>query len=201
MERLCRGRNGKGQVLRLYATSLLLVILSALPAHAEVKVGLVDFQVLLSTLGGLERNRVAGDVPQVSQDVEAIERELQPIKERYARERARLSPEAREQIEQEILRRTEAIQRLYAKAAREAIFNVQPMSIEALREELERMIERFGRENGFALILDKRGRRVLYRGEASAEGATAGGTDVTQTLIEMLRRGRASGRNDAGTGQ
>lgn len=201
MERLCRGRNGKGQVLRLCAVSLLLVILSASPAPAEVKVGLVDFQVLLSTLGGLERDRVAGEVPQVSQEVEAIERELEPIKERYARERAKLSPEAREQIQQEILRRTEAIQRLYAKAAREAIFKPQPRSIEAFREDLERMIERFGRENGFAQILDRRGRRVLYRGEGSAEATNAREIDLTQTLTEMLRQAGIPGQIGAGPGQ
>jgi len=187
---------------RVAVWTVFLLLLSAVPvpqARADGKVGMLNFQHVLTSLRGMEGGRVEGDVRIRADEITALERELRSIKERYGRERAGLSREERERYEQQIRQRSEAIQGLYAETVREGMFKVRLRSVEAVRADLERFIQRFGRERGFALILDRKDRRVLYRGkEGAEEGDGAGEIDITRTLMELLPQELGEGRIGGG---
>lgn len=188
---------GTGRRLGMGTLFFLLVSSATVaPARADGKVGLLDFQPVLTTLRGLEGGQLQGDVRVRTQDIERLERELKPIKERLARERKNLSPEERERYEREITQRSKVIQDLYGETVREGMLKIRLRPVEAVRADLERFIQRYGKEGGFALILDKNDRRVLYRGAAAAEGEGEGAEEIelTRTFLELLPQELAAGR-------
>ncbi len=193
---------GKGPPFGAWACFSILLAIAVASARAGGKVGLLDFQIVLSTLRGMEGGRVEGEVRVRSQEIEALERELKRVKEDYARERPRLSLEQRERYEREILQRTEGIQNLHGEAVKEAMFKIRLRPVEGVRAELEGLIQRFARENNFALILDSKDRRVLYRAEgADGETKAKEEVDITRTLLELLPQELAAGRLGPGAGQ
>lgn len=193
---------GRGRVLWAWVFVPALVgATAAPPARADGKVGLLDFQHLLTSLRAMEGGRVEGDVRPRSEEIERLDRELKHVKEQYARERPQLGPEARERYEREIFQRTEAIQRLYGEAARESLFKVRLRPVEEVRLDLERLIQRVGRERGFALILDDRDHRVLYRAEGAEEGAKGEETNLTKTFLDLFLEELRAGRIGAPAGK
>jgi hypothetical protein len=180
----------------------MLVAAVATPAAgAEPRVGLVDFDHLLSTARGMLGGRLEGGVIDHTRQIEALERELSSIKGEFARERGRLSAEARERYERDIVRRTEEIQRLHGETVREALLKVRPRSLDAIRPEVEQMIQRYGRDHRFARILNRGDRRVLYRAEGPEETGNAEEIDITRNLLELLPVELSSGRIGGRAGQ
>lgn len=180
---------------------LLLALFSATSSWSDEKVGVVDFESLLTTLRGMEGGRVEGGAGRLPEEIDPLERELKALKERFGRERARLTSEARERYEQQILERADAIQRLQGEVMRENLFKIRLRPREAVGADLERLIQRFGREQGFALILDSKGRRVLYRAEGSAEMTKGQEIDIQQDLLKLFPEELSSGRIGAGPGK
>jgi hypothetical protein len=180
----------------------MLVGASAVPAAgSEPMIGLVDLDHLVTSARGMLGGRVVGEITDHTPKIEALERELRSIKEEYARERGRLDAEARARYEGEIVRRTEEIQRLHAETFREAQFKVRLRARDAIQADVEAMIRRYGRDRGFALIMSRRGGRVLYSADGSQETTAGEQIEITGNLLQMLPAELAAGRIGGGAGQ
>lgn len=180
----------------LLATIVLLVITWILPAGAADKVAVVDSRAVVDAyhdlMAGpwLDPKTPIGPDPQ---EVRKVERELQRLKAQYGRERAGLSPEAKAAYEKALLEKTAALQVLYAKNTRDIVDLVKWRSPEVLISHLLSRIEEYGREQGFALILNQQSGGALFRKEGWS-GPSSDSIDVTQPLIEWIRRKEESAR-------
>lgn len=173
-----------------------LLAVCALPVGGADKVAVVDTRVVVEAYyaimagPGLDPKTPVGPDPQ---EVRKVEKELDGLKAQYARERASLSPEAKGAFEKGLLEKTAALQALYAKKTRDMVDVVKWRSPDVLITRLKAQIQEYGREQGFALILEKQTGGALFQREGWS-GPSSDPIDVTQPLIEWLRRKEESAR-------
>lgn len=191
-----RPRAGIAVCMALLGKAAFLLVVWVLPAAGADKVAAIDSRAVVDAYydlmagPGLDPKTPIGPDPQ---EVRKAERELQRLKAQYARERTGLSPEAKAAYEKELLEKTAALQALYAKNTRDMVDLVKWRSPEVLISHLLSRIEEYGREQGFALILNRQTGGALFRREGWS-GPSSDSIDVTQPLIEWLRKKEEAAR-------
>ena len=185
-----------GVVMALLGQVVFLLVVWVLPAGGADKVAVVDTRTVVDAYynvmagPGLDPKTPIGPD---SQEVRKVENELQGLKAEYARQRAGLSPEAKATYEKALLEKSAALQALYAKNMRDMADLVKWRSPDVLIPHLMSRIEEYGREQGFALIVEQQTGGALYHREGWS-GPPPDPIDVTQPLIEWLRRKEESAR-------
>ncbi len=155
----------------------------------------VDAYYAIMNAPGFDPKTPIGPDPR---EVQKVERELQRLKEGYARQRAAgLGPEAKAAYEKQLLEKSAELQTLYSKNWKDVVDVVKWRSPEVLGLALFRRIAEYGQEKGLAVILNKETGGEMYRREGWA-GSTSDPIDITQDLIEWLgqkeQAARPSGR-------
>ncbi len=182
---------------------VILLVLWLLPAAAAVEVAVVDTRTVVDAYykimnePGLDPNTPIGPAPQ---ELRKVEDELQRLKAQYARERAGLSPEAKAAYEKALLEKTAALQALYAKNWRDVVDVVKWRSPDILIPHLMDRIKEYALEQGFALVLNEQTGGALFRRDGWS-GSSSDPIEVTQLLIDWLRRKEESARPPRPAGQ
>lgn len=153
-------------------------------AQAPVKVGFVDVQrVLLQTKRGQEaRVKMQTEVLQKQKEISAQEEEVRKMETDLRKQATILSEAARREREETVQRRKRDLVRTVEDFNRDLAKREQELLSDFLKE-ISVIVQEFGAEKGFTLILERQQGGILYANE---------GIDITKEIIERFDKKKES---------
>lgn len=153
-----------------------LLCLGAGAAWAETKIGVVDIQRALneSNQGKKAKERLSARVEKMQADLKLKKEELERLDGELQKQSALLSSDAKRDRERDFDRK----KRDYADLVRDYQEEIQQAELTATQpilKELEEVIGKMGREQGFSVILESKMSGVIY---------SAKGIDLTEAVIK-----------------
>ena len=166
----------KGWILAISACLMLTV--SAAMAEAEIKVGVVDLQkaMELSEEGIKAKAVFQKKVEKIQWELKTKQDELNMLKEELERKSSMLSEEARFEKEKTYQNRLREFKRVYEDYQEDMRREDAELSEKILRRLIE-IIEGYGAEKGYDLILEKTQSGVLYKSKT---------LEVTEDIIKLF---------------
>jgi outer membrane protein len=172
-------------------TALTCGLASTLAAQQPTKVGIIHIQqAIISTKDG---QKAAAELQQKFEpkrkELENKQNEIQALQEQLRRGANTLSEEARQKLMREIDAKTRALNRETEDA--QAEFDQEQQKIlQELGGRLMQVIDKYARDNGYALILDVSSPQtpVLY---------AANSIDITQAIVELYDKNAPSAQAPA----
>lgn len=164
---------------RLMLLTLIAVGLIVAPALAqEVKIGFVDLQkaLNLSVSGQQAKEKIKGKVQGYDAEVKARQDELKKLKDDLEKQAMLLSEEARNSKEREYQQKVKDYQR-FTKDIQEELQQADADFTRKILEELFKVVQEIGKQEGYTVILEKTESAMLY-GDASI--------DLTDKLIKAF---------------
>ncbi len=151
-------------------------------AAAEMKIGVVDLQkaMELSEEGGKAKALFQKKVERIQKDLKAKQDELAKLKEDLERQSVLLSEEARLEKQSSYQNSLKEFKRLYEDAQDELRREDAKLS-ERIIKELRKVIDGYGKKEGFDLILEKNQSAVLYRSSK---------LDITSDIIKLYNESK-----------
>ncbi len=167
---------------------LILIVVAALlclapVAHAEAKLGIVDVQRVIdeSNRGKAARDLLQERFEKEKADLEQRGKAIELFKEDLEKQALVLTPEKRAEKQDELQRRIKEFTRL--KKDKQEEFNKKQMQV--LREVMGavmKVIQGYGKEQGYTAILDGTQGPVLFVGD---------GVDITAQIVERFNQSAA----------
>jgi outer membrane protein len=156
------------------------VVAACLVAAAEAasKIAFVDVQKILvrSVAGVAAREQLEREKAGMQKDVDSRRSEVEKLREELEKKGLVLSADAKRDKEEQLQRKVRDLRRLVDDFQKELERKEQALT-QRILQELTGVIERFGRERGYLLILERRGASVIY-GDAEA--------DITEEIIKVF---------------
>lgn len=148
--------------------ALALVFCGALAgnARADLKVGYVDLQRALneSDAGKAAKERFKVQVDRLQGDLKKKKDALDAMKERLEKKASVMKAEEARNLEKDYQRKLRDFELAYKDSQGELQQKDNELTIELLKE-LQVVIQDFGKENGFSIILEQSSSSVLYGAE------------------------------------
>lgn len=157
---------------------LLLGWVTGAPAQAAgTKVGFVDVQKILvkSVAGIAAREQLEKERGSMQKDLEFRRTELEKLRDELQKKGALLSAEARREKEETVERKNREARRLmedFQKDLEKKEFGLT----QKILQEIQGIVERFGKQKGFLFIAEKRSSGLIYGDPES---------DVTDEIIKL----------------
>ena len=163
------------RVLALGVGSLLLAAGSV--AGAASRIAFVDVQKVLvrSVAGVAAREQLEREKATMQKDLDARRTEVEKLREEIEKKGLVLSTDAKRDKEEQLQRRVRDLRRM-ADDLQKELERKEQMITQRMLQELTAVVERFGKEKGFLLIVERRGASVIY-GDAEA--------DITEDIIKV----------------
>lgn len=166
-------RNGLrtvGMILALFAVPPL--------ALAQIKIGFVDLQQVISQSkrGQAARAEVAAEASRKQKEVDAREEEIKKLEAELQKHSAILSDQARKEKEELIRQKLRDLRRTAEDFNRDLAKREGELVNELLKE-ISAVVQEYGKEKGYMLILERQQAGVLYSGQ---------GVDLTQEIIQRF---------------
>jgi outer membrane protein len=157
-------------------TAVALVCLAAGPALAEVKLGVVDIQRALneSEAGKKAKAQLSQRVEKMQGDLKVKKEQLEKMEADLQKQAAVLTGEAKRDKDKEFDRR----KRDYSDLVRdyqEELSQAELTATQPILKEMEGLIEKLGREQGYTVILESKMGGVIF---------SAQGIDLTEAVIK-----------------
>ena len=154
----------------------LLVLGCAGSADAASKIGFVDVQKVLvrSVAGAAAREQLEREKAAMQKEVDGRRSDVEKLRDELEKKGLVLSTDAKREKEEAFQRRVRDLRRLTEDYQKELERKEQAFTARILQD-LTGLIERYGKERGYLLLLEKRGASVIY-GDAEA--------DVTEEIIK-----------------
>lgn len=151
-------------------------------AEAALKVGFVDLQqVLTQTKRGQEaRAKMQAEVSQRQREIDAQREEIEKMEAELQKQSSVLTAAARREREEAIQRKKRDLQLTIEDYQRD-LAKRQNELLNELLSELVAVVQEYGKEKGYTLILERRQGGVLYSGE---------GVDITKEIIKRFDKKR-----------
>ncbi len=154
----------------------------ALALAAELRVAYIDIQRALneSEQGQKAKKRFKSELDELQKDLERQKASVDALKDQLAKKALVMKDEERRNLEQEYQRKAREFERAYEDSQGE----LQQKDAELTREliqDIQGVIQDFGRKEGYSLILEQAGSGVLY---ADSE------LDVTDQIIKAYDKAR-----------
>lgn len=164
------------------AALFLVVLLAPVLAAAEIKIGVVDIQkaMELSTEGKKAKAQFQKKVEKLQGELKTKQDEITALKEELERQSSVLSQTARDDKEKSYQYKLRDYQRMVKDSQEELQREDQELSQKILKD-LQRIIENFGKAEGFDIILERTQSAVLFGSEK---------VDVTQRIIQLYDEGK-----------
>jgi len=145
------------------------------PAVSATKIGFVDVQRVLarSVAGVSAREQLEKEKGTMQREMDGKRQELEKLRDELEKKGALLTPEARREKQDAFERKRRDAARLADDFQKELEKKEQGL-LQKVLQDISGVIERFGKERGYFLIVERRGAVVLY-GAAEA--------DVTDDVI------------------
>ena len=158
--------------LRMARTALVGILLlpgAEAAAEAPTRIGYVDVQRVLarSSAGVAAREQVERDKASMQKDLDTKQAEVAKLEDELSKKGMLLSQEVRKEKQETVERRKRDFRRLVDDYQRELEKREREL-IQKVLQELTGVIERYGKQGGYLLILEKRGAGVVY-GAAEAD--------------------------------
>ena len=148
-----------------------------LAQSSSARIGYVDLQRVLarSVAGAAAREELERDKASKQREIDARRTEAEKLREELEKKGALLSQEARREKQDTLERKVRDLRRLADDFQKELEKREQGLLNQALQD-ITGVIERFGKQRGYLIIVERRGAGVVY---ASPEA------DVTEEIIKV----------------
>lgn len=162
---------------RIVVLVLAALLVAAVPAMAEVKLGSVDIQkILLTSEAGKEaKDQLSQRAARYEQEKNGKEEELKKLKGELEKQSVLLSESARSAKEKDYQQRLKEFQR-FLKDAQDDLQTKNDELTNRLVEEIVKVIQEYGRKNGFTYIYVKN-ESMIYIDEKS---------DLTDEILKQF---------------
>ncbi|MBI4012687.1 MAG: OmpH family outer membrane protein [Candidatus Rokubacteria bacterium] len=173
--------------MRFLSTTVGIVMVALLLAAgveaAGTKIAFVDVQkVLVRSVAGVgAREQLEREKVTMQKDVDTRRAEVEKLREELDKKGLVLSADAKREKEETLQRKVRDLRRLVDDFQKELERKEQGLT-QRILQDLSGLIERFGKDRGYLLILEKRGASVIY-GDAEA--------DVTEEIIKVYDQEKA----------
>ncbi len=156
---------------------VLMILYASLPAVAEVKIGIVDYQKALETSaeGKKAKALFSKKVEKAQEELKMRQEELDKLKAELDRQAGILSEEARAEKEKTYQYKLRDFQRLYKDSQEELQREDAELSDKILKG-LQAVVEKLGKQDNYHLILEKSHGGVLFSDSS---------VDITDKVIKM----------------
>ena len=146
--------------------ALVLALLCALAASAraaEMKIGYVDLQRALneSEAGKAAKERFKVQVDKLQVDLKKKKDQLDGMKEQLEKKASVMKPDEARNLESDYQKKLRDFERAYKDSQGELQQKDNELTVELLKE-LQVVIEEFGKEQGYSIILEQSSSSVLY---------------------------------------
>ena len=160
------------------AGTLVALLLTGSAQAAGTKIAFVDVQRVLvrSVAGVAAREQLEREKATMQKDVDTRRTEVDKLREELDKKGLVLSADAKREKEETLQRKVRDLRRLVDDFQKELERKEQGLTQKILQD-LSGTIERFGKEKGYLLILEKRGASVIY-GDGDA--------DLTEEIIKVF---------------
>ncbi len=158
------------------AMAVMLVAPTGWAAEPPAKVGFVDIEAVISQSkeGQAAKNRLTVEAAEKQKEISAKEAEIKQMDAELQKQAAVLSDAAKKDREEAILRKVRDLRRLGDDFNRDLGKREQELLTDLYRE-LAGLIRDYGKQKGYALIVEKRGGGVIYGSD---------GADLTKEILE-----------------
>jgi outer membrane protein len=145
------------------ALALALLCTLAAGARADLKLGYVDLQRALneSDAGKAAKERFKAQVDRLQVDLKKKKDALDSMKEQLEKKASVMKPEEARNLESDYQKKLRDFERAYKDSQGELQQKDNELTVELLKE-LQVVIEEFGKEQGYSIILEQSSSSVLY---------------------------------------
>jgi outer membrane protein len=166
---------------RLMLLAVILLTLVAVPAAIAadaMKLGYVDLQkaLNLSSAGKAAKEKMKAKFKNYESDVQKKQDELKKLKEDLEKQAMLLSAEARAVKERDYQQKVKDYQRL-TKDIQEELQQTDAEFTRKILEEIFKVVQQIGKQEGYAMILEKTESSILYASD---------GIDMTDRVIQAF---------------
>lgn len=148
---------------------MVLLLTPAVTAQSTARIGYVDVQRVFarSSAGVAAREQIERDKATMQKDLDARRVEIEKLEEEMVKKGALLSTEARKDKQEALDRKKRDFRRLLDDYQRELEKKERELIQKSLQE-VAGVVERFGKQRGYLLIVERRNAGVMY-GAAEAD--------------------------------
>lgn len=167
---------------RLLLGGILSCCIAAAPAFAaDLKLGYIDMQRALNTseAGKEAKEQLAARVKKYQEEINSKQEEIKKLKEDLEKQGMLLSESARASKEKDYQQRLKEFQR-FTKDAQDELQGKDEEFTRRILESMEKIIQEFGRKNGYTFIFVKN-EGMLFVDEKA---------DVTEDVLKLLNANR-----------
>jgi outer membrane protein len=145
------------------ALALALLLATAAGAAAQLKIGYVDLQRALneSEAGRAAKEKFKAQVDRLQVDLKKKKDQLDALKEQLEKKASVIKDEEARNLEKDYQKRLRDFERSYKDSQGELQQKDNELTVELLKQ-LQVVIEDFGKENGYSMILEQSSSSVLY---------------------------------------
>lgn len=160
------------------AAVALVALVAAAPALAQVNVAVIDVQRVVSESdpGKEALQKLAGLRDAKAEEGQALQQELQALREQFSKQQFTLSEERLEELQKQIQDRGIALQRFEDDARRE-LEEARTKELGRLEQQIMPIINQIGQEQGLTLIFNKFQSGLVYADET---------VDITDDVIRRF---------------
>ena len=140
-----------------------LLLTAMAEAQSSTRIGYVDVQRILarSSAGVAAREQIERDKASMQKDVDGRRVELEKLREEMEKKGLLLSAEARKEKQETLERKARDLRRLVDDYQKELEKKEQGL-LQKVLQDLSGVIERYGKQRGYLMIVEKRGAGVVY---------------------------------------
>lgn len=159
-------------------SALMVLICSSLGWAADAKIGYIDMQraLNLSEAGLQAKNQLQEKLKAYQLQINVKQEELQKLKTDLEKQGMALNEAARAAKEKDYQQKLKDFQR-FTKDAEEDLQARDGEFTKKILETLEKLINEYGKKNGYTVILDARGSALLYADQSA---------DLTDAVLKAL---------------
>jgi outer membrane protein len=168
---------------RLLLAGILVCSLAATSAFAaDLKLGYIDMQRALnaSEAGKEAKEQLAARVKKYQEEINTKQEDIKKLKDELEKQGMLLSESARAAKEKDYQQRLKEFQR-FTKDAQDELQGKDEEFTRKILEGMEKIIQDFGRKNGYTFIFDKNAAGMLFVDEKA---------DVTEEVLKLLNASR-----------
>ena len=154
---------------------------------SDYKLAFVDLQkaLNLSKAGQDAKEKFAKEVEEAEEKLALKQEELKKLKEILEKQSAMLTEETLKEKEKDYQAKLRDFKRLYEDSQNELKLQDNE-AVKAILEELVKVTQKYGKENGFTFIFEKSESALLFANEAR---------DVTEAILKIYDRQYLQGNN------
>ena len=173
------------QIGQWIGAATLAVVVVAVPARAELKVGVVDMQRALNDCeaGKKARDQVKAKFEKAQDQLKRQREDLDRLREDYDKKAVVLKEEERRNLEKDLENRSLEFKRKYEDFQRDLKRTDSELTA-SIVDELYALVRDYGEKHGYSLVLEASNGALLYNDKA---------TDITDEIIKLYN---ASPRHD-----